>query len=151
MLTRFSPPRIMACLGLLGLIAFAFAPTLAKADEAVDEAKALYDVEMTATPTLVNGQEGTLVVNIRPKPGAEIHKEAPISLVLDTHGVKAGKAKLGRAELSMQGEEGSFTVPFTAVKEGAGSIDANLTFFVCTDKLCARQQRKVQLPVTVDG
>lgn len=147
MRTRFYPPRILAGLALLGGLVFGIWPTDARADNA----EKLYDVEMTATPTLENGQTGELVVNIKPRSGAEIHKEAPISLVLDTRGVKTAKARLGRGELSMQGEDGSFTVPFTAVEKGAATIDANLTFFVCTDKLCARQQRKMRLPVSVDG
>lgn len=121
------------------------------AEDAAAEAARLYDVEMTATPQLAQGAAGELVVRIKPKPGAEIHKQAPISLSLDATGVKPGQEKLGRAELTMEGENASFTVPFTAVEPGAASIDADLTFFVCTDKVCARQQRKATLPVTVNG
>ena len=136
--------KIAASVAFVALVASpAFAQT---ADDAVAK---LYDVEMKATPNVAKGADGQLVVRITPKAGAEIHKEAPISLSLETKGVKTGKNKLGRPELLMEGENGSFTVPFTAVSPGAATIDANLTFFVCTDNLCARQQRKVQLPVTV--
>lgn len=134
--------------GALTLLALVLAPLTARAETDVS---ALYEVEMTATPQVSKGDAGELVVRIQPKPGAEIHKEAPISLSLDAHGVKTGKTKLGRPDLKMEGENGSFRVPFQAVDQGAATIDANLTFFVCTDNLCARQQRKAKIPVQVGG
>lgn len=141
MLARLAVVLSLAC----------FAPLSALAEEPIDEAARLYEVRMTATPKLAQGAAGELVVRIEPRPGAEIHKEAPISLTLQAQGVETGKKKLGRPDLTMEGENGSFTVPFTAVTPGTGSIDALLTFFVCTDKVCARQQRQATLPVTVDG
>ena len=142
----------IASLALRSFVALALAlPLSARAADPADEAAKLYEVEMSATPSVAKGSEGELVIRIKPKPGAEIHKEAPISLALDARNVEPGQKKVGRKELKMEGENGSFTVPFKAVEAGAGGIDANLTFFICTDKVCARQQRKATLPVTVEG
>ncbi len=42
-----------------------------------------------------------------------------------------------------------FEVPFTAAAAGKGAVDAKLTFFICTEKLCARQQKTFSIPVEV--
>lgn len=134
---------------VLSLVCFA-APWSALAEDPIDEAARLYEVEISATPKLSTGAAGQVVVRIEPKPGAEIHKTAPISLTLEGQGVQTAKKKLGRAELTMEGENASFTVPFTGETPGPASIDAQLTFYVCTDNVCARQQRQATLPITIE-
>ena len=42
-----------------------------------------------------------------------------------------------------------FEVPFKATAAGKGSLEAKLTFFICTETLCARQQKTFSLPVEV--
>ena len=42
-----------------------------------------------------------------------------------------------------------FEVPVTAGAAGSGKVEGKLTFFVCTEKICSRQQRDVSVPVEV--
>lgn len=138
---------IVAALSLAVLALWAPSFAAASEDPAADAAK-LYDVRFDATPKVKKGAEGRLTVRIVPRGGAEIHKEAPINLALTGSNVTPGKAKLGRPELKMEGHDAAFDVPFTAT--ATGQLDATLSFFICTDKICARQERKASLPVSVE-
>ena len=85
---------------------------------------------------------------IRAQGGAHVSDEAPLKLELT--GTQAEPAK---TQLALQGLGGArrrpgqqyadprFEVPFTAAAAGTGTLEAKLTFFICTEKLCARQQK----------
>jgi hypothetical protein len=109
-----------------------------------------------STTALKAGKPGTFVLAIRTVAGAHISEEAPMKLSLSgSGGVEPAKALLGRSDAkSVPKPDGAvdprFEVPLTASSKGQGSIEAKLTFFVCTETLCARQQKSVSLPVTVD-
>lgn len=117
-------------------------------DPAAEAAK-FYDLTFEATPKLAKGAEGRVVVRITPKNGAELHKEAPISLSLKGAGVELTRAKAGRAELQMSGNNGAFEIPFKATTAGKGSVDADLSFYICTDEWCVRQAKTATLPVEI--
>lgn len=134
-------------LARLAALVFAVTPATAFAED--DPAK-LYDLTVTATPKVKAGEGGRVELKIVPKAGAEIHKEAPISLSLATKGVVAPKAKVGREELVMKGADAAFDVPFKADAPGAAQIEATLKFYICTEKMCAAQERKATLPVLVE-
>jgi hypothetical protein len=132
---------------LLGLAALA-GP--ARADDAGSEGAKLYDLSIEAPAKVAKGAQGKVTVHINPKGGAEIHKEAPISLALvASDGLTLAKSKFGRGEVKMAGNDASFEIPFTAAAPGKSSIEATLRFYICTDKTCAQQERKASLPVTV--
>jgi hypothetical protein len=109
-----------------------------------------------STTVLKSGQPGTFVLSIRTVPGAHVSEEAPMKLVLSgSGGVQPAKLSLGRGDAKpVQKSDGPadprFEVPLTAVARGQGTVEAKLTFFVCTETLCSRQQKTVSLPVTVD-
>ena len=42
-----------------------------------------------------------------------------------------------------------FEVPFTVASAGKTAVEAKMTFFICPDKVCARQQTAVSWPVDV--
>jgi hypothetical protein len=69
--------------------------------------------------------------------------------------VTPAKEQLGREDSVAKKTEGQayadprFEVPFTAAAAGKGTVDAKLTFFICTEKICARQQKNVSIPVEV--
>ena len=42
-----------------------------------------------------------------------------------------------------------FEVPFVPAEVGKAQLDWHVTFFICTEKLCARQKRTVSVPVEV--
>ena len=124
-------------------------PALCLADATEDAAK-LYDLKIDATASVTKGAAGAVTVRIEPKAGAEIHGEAPIKLELSgPKNVTLAKAKCGRADLKMDGAKAGFDVAFTGADAGKGQIDATLSFFICTDKVCAKQERKASLPVEV--
>lgn len=134
-------------LGILGVLG---ALSLVPAARADDDAAKLYDLDMQAPAKVAKGAQGTVTVKITPHKGAEIHKEAPVSLSLAaSEQLALSKAKLGRGEMKLDGGNASFAVPFTAVAAGKTSIEATLRFYICTDKTCAQQERKASLPVTV--
>ena len=114
------------------------------------EAKGWYDLDISATPKVAKGGSGSVTVHITPKGGAEIHKEAPIKLALQAPAnVEMSKTQVGRKELKMNGNNASFDVPFTAREAGNGDIEVTLSFYICTDQVCAHQERKASLPVAV--
>jgi hypothetical protein len=117
---------------------------------------ALYEVRTEGSSQKVKaGEKGTFVLAIKTKGGAHISEEAPLKVELSGQKVKPEKAKLGRTDSVGKKEAGQehadprFEVPFTAEGSGKGSVDAKLTFFVCTAKICARQQKAVSVPVEV--
>lgn len=127
---------------------------LARADE--QDVTAYYEIKTDGTSQKVkSGAKGTLVLAIKTKSGAHISDDAPLKVELTGDKVKPEKAKLSRADSVSKKEPGQefadprFEVPFTAEAAGQGKLDAKLTFFVCTEKVCARQQKSLSLPVEV--
>jgi hypothetical protein len=130
------------------------APTARAADP---DPVSLYVVTTEGSSTsLKAGKPGTFVLSIRTVAGAHISEEAPMKLMLSgTGGVEPAKALLGRSDAkSVPKADGAtdprFEVALTALAKGQGSVEAKLTFFVCTETLCARQQKTLSVPVTVD-
>ena len=109
-----------------------------------------------SSAALKAGQPGTFVLFIKTVPGAHISPDAPLKLTLTgSGGVEPGKAVLGRADAqSVRKPDGAadprFEVPLTASVKGRGAVEAKLTFFVCTETLCARQQKTLSVPLTVN-
>jgi hypothetical protein len=142
--TYFTLPIVATTLVLLSA-----GVTPARAESEPD-ATSWYDFAIKATPSVTKGGKGSVTVQITPKGTAEIHKEAPIKLSLQAPAnVELSKTVLGRKEVKMDGNNASFDVPFTANDVGKGDIEATVSFFICTDKICARQERKATLPVAV--
>ena len=117
----------------------------------------LYVLSTEGSTTSVRaGQSGTFVLSIKTVPGAHVSDEAPLKLLLaGSGGVQPTKATLGRTDAKAV-QKGSgpadprFEVPFAVAGKGQGAVEAKLTFFVCTDTLCSRQQKTLSVPVTVD-
>ncbi len=109
-----------------------------------------------STTSLKAGQPGVFILSIRTLAGAHISEDAPLKLVLSGSGsVEPGKLSLGRGDAKpvSKGEgpaDPRFEVPLTASSKGQGTVEAKLTFFVCTETLCSRQQRTLSVPVKVD-
>lgn len=128
------------------------APALA---EDVDPSS-LYEVTTEGTSTQVKaGEKGMFVLAIKTKPGAHVSEEAPLKLEVKGTQLAPGKEKLGREDSVAKKVSGQefvdprFEVPFTTSAAGKGTVDAKLLFFICTEKICARQQKTVSLPVEV--
>ncbi len=140
---------------LLAAACLLAAPLSAGAQEQVDPAT-LYEVSTDGTSARVKaGEQGVFVLSIKSKPGAHVSDEAPLKLELKGSGLTPAKERLALADSVAKKPEGAafvdprFEVPFTTAAAGAGAVEAKLTFFICTDQICARQQKQVRLPVEV--
>jgi hypothetical protein len=134
------------------LAAMVCAPALA---QDVDPAS-LYELSTEGTSAQVKaGDKGTFVLSIKTKSGAHVSEEAPLKLELKGTQLTPTKEKLTREDsvakkvAGQQVPDPRFEVPFTAATAGKGTLDAKLTFFICTEKICARQQKTLSLPVEV--
>jgi hypothetical protein len=139
---------------LLAFLLLAAGPTAWAADP---DPASLYVLKTDGTSTpLKAGQPGTFVLFIQTVPGAHISEDAPLKLTLTgSGGVEPGKAALTRSDAKpVHKADGAvdprFEVPMTGATKGQGAVEAKLTFFVCTETLCARQQKTLSVPVTVN-
>ncbi len=128
---------------------------LASAAE-VDPSK-FYEVTTDgSTTSLKAGESGKVVIAIKVKDGAHVSDEAPLKIELSSKQSKLAKEKLTLADSLNKKPEGAtdypdprFEVGFTPATQGPTSVEAKLTFFICTEKLCARQTKQLSLPVEV--
>jgi hypothetical protein len=132
-----------------------FTWTQARAEEETDPST-LYELSTEGTSAKVKvGEKGVFVLSIKSKAGAHVSDEAPLKLQVKGSQLTPAKEQLGREDSVAKKAEGQafvdprFEVPFTAAVAGKGSVDAKLTFFICTEKLCARQQKTFSIPVEV--
>ncbi len=114
----------------------------------------LYDVTSEGTSQKVKvGEKGKLVIVFRTKAGSHISSDAPLKIELSAKDAKLEKEKLTLADSVTKKEAGKeyvdpkFEVPFVVAAAGKASLDAKMTFFICTDKVCARQQKTLSVPV----
>ena len=132
------------CSALLASACFAQAPDVA----------GLYDVTSEGSSQKVKvGEKGKLVIAFKTKDGSHISGEAPLKIELTAKAAKLDKEKLTLADSVTKKEEGKeyvdpkFEVPFVVASAGKASLEAKMTFFICTDKVCARQQKTLNIPV----
>src|SRR5437899_1533660 len=136
--------RVVAVLTLLALPAVA--------GEGAEEGAKAYKIETTSSLKLKMGEKGDAHVTIVPRSDAHVSPDAPLSMALSAGpSVKLAKVKLGRADGTATPQKGvDFTIPVTATAAGKGEVKGQLSFFICTEKLCERQKRDVTVPVTVE-
>lgn len=119
------------------------------------DVSSLYDLSLEGSSARLQlPQKGLLVLTIHTRPGAHISDEAPLKLELSGTGtLTPDKAVLARTDSVGKKAAGDayptprFEVPFTVSGAGASQLHAKLTFFVCTAKLCVRQQKALSLAV----
>ncbi len=143
---------VLPILALSGLVAC----RLAFAAEEVNPAT-LYELSTAGSSQKVkSGGKGTLVLEIKTKNGSHISGEAPFKIEVTGDHIKPEKDKLTLADSVSKKAvpEGfadpRFEVPFTTEAAGKTAVDAKLTFFICTEKICARQQKTLSVPVEID-
>ena len=125
------------------------------AEAPVDPAS-LYEVSTKGTSTQLKADgQGVFVLSIQSKPGAHVSDEAPLKLEL-----KGTQVALSRESLELKDSvakkaagqafaDPRFEVPFKAAAAGKGTVEAKLTFFICTEQLCARQKKTISVPLEV--
>jgi hypothetical protein len=117
----------------------------------------LYDVSSEGTSKELKANErGKVVISITAKEGAHVSDEAPLRIELSAKQATLEKQKLTLADSLTKKVEGArsypnprFEVAFTPEGKGSASVEAKMTFFICTESQCARQQKTLTLPVTV--
>lgn len=116
----------------------------------------LYAIDTAGTTATVKaGASGTLAIEVKAKGDAHISDEAPLKLDVTSASLTFAKSKFTRADSTTQPTASvkypnpKFAVAFTANTAGAATAEADLTFFVCTENLCARQKKKIVVPITV--
>ena len=133
----------------------ALASTQVHAEGQVDPTT-LYEVSTEGTSTKVKaGEQGVFVLSIKSKSGAHVSDEAPLKLELKSAQLAPAQEKLALKDSVAKKAQGQqfvdprFEVPFKATAAGKGTLEAKLTFFICSEQLCARQQKTFSLPVEV--
>jgi hypothetical protein len=112
-----------------------------------------YALDATASPSpLKVNAEGVFRLKITPKNGKKVHGEAPLEVtLLDNAFVKPARQKLGRGDVQDKAsKEPEVTTTLRAVKAGATTLEANVSFFLCTDAWCQRMSDRVQVPITIE-
>jgi hypothetical protein len=134
---------------LLAALAFASA---AAADESAARQSATYRVEAPRTLRVKKGEKANARLAVVPRADSHVSPDAPVSVaVKGSRTLEVPQAKLGRAEAKTTSEKGvEFDVPFIAREAGPGALDADLVFFICTEKLCERHKEHVQLAIQAD-
>ncbi len=130
----------------------------ASALAAEPDISALYEVSSEGTTSsLKPGEKGKVILSIKAKNGAHVSDEAPLRIELSSKEATLDKQKLTLADSLAKKPEGAteypdprFEVGFTPTAHGKSSIEAKMTFFICTEKVCARQTRTLTFPVTVN-
>ncbi len=109
-----------------------------------------------STTRLKAGEAGKIVISIRAKTGAHVSDEAPLKIELSSKQSKLEKEKLTLADSLNPRKDGEknypdprFEVPFTPTAQGPTTVEAKMTFFICTEKLCSRQTKHLSFPVEV--
>ncbi|MBI5495156.1 MAG: hypothetical protein HY904_09005 [Deltaproteobacteria bacterium] len=100
---------------------------------------------------LTVGEKGVLSIVIKPAPGRKVHDQAPLSISLKApKGLTLAKAKLGQADVVNKGQAApEFSVEITATAAGPQATEADLQFFICTEKWCERQQQRITVSTVV--
>src|SRR4051794_1163998 len=125
---------------------------LAETDVHADAAKA-YRIETSQTPLKVKrGEQGQARVTVVPRSDAHVSPDAPLSVTVSAGpALELPKQKLGRPDAKATEAKGvEFDVPFVGKQAGTDQLKAQVTFFICTEKLCERQKREVALAVVVE-
>jgi hypothetical protein len=118
----------------------------------------MYEVSTAGTTTKMKaGEKGKVVISIAAKNGAHVSDEAPLRIELSSKESKLDQEKITLADsLNKKAKDAKdypnprFEVGFTPSTQGKTSVDARMTFFICTESLCSRQTKKLSLPVEVN-
>ena len=117
----------------------------------------MYDVSTEGTTTALKaGERGRVVISIHAKNGAHVSDEAPLRIELSSKESKLEKEKVTLNDSLNRKKDGEneypdprFEIGFTPTAQGKTTVNAKMTFFICSEKLCARQVKNLTFPVDV--
>lgn len=111
-----------------------------------------YRVEAPKSLRVKTGVASIARLEVVPRADSHVSPDAPVSVaVKGSPSLEVPQARLGRPDAKETPRKGvAFEVPFAAKAAGAFALDADLVFFICTEKLCERHKEHVQLAVQAD-
>ena len=97
------------------------------------------------------GAEGGLSIVVRPKGDKKIHPQAPFEVTLKpSAGIKPAKGKLNRSDVVDKGAKApEVRTTLKATGKGPQSVEADVSFFICTDAWCQRMTDRVAVAINV--
>jgi hypothetical protein len=125
-----------------------------KPAEAADQPKLNYKLTRPEKVTLKVGQPSKVGIVIAPLAGAHIDPRAPLAFSIKSAGAgtfSIDKAALGHEDGKERDDKSiEFGVPVTGQKAGSDSVVVHADFYLCTAKICERQQEDVTVAVVVE-
>lgn len=130
------------------------APALhAQDDKKKDRAtKDDYRIDTSGSSSEVTvGADGVIKLVLTPKNGTKIHPQAPLEVKLsEPDGIKLEKRKLSRGDISdKKAKDPTLSTELSGQKAGSYSVNADVSFFLCTDEWCQRMTDRVSIPIKV--
>lgn len=111
-----------------------------------------YRIDVTGSSSEVKvGEDGVVKLVLVPKNGTKIHPQAPLEVKLsEPDGLKLQKRKLGRGDVADKGAtDPALSTAVSGRKAGSYNVNADVSFFLCTDEWCQRMTDRVSIPVKV--
>lgn len=144
-------------LAALTLVALAASLPALAADDAAPKkrdraTKDDYRIDVSGSSAeLQVGQDGVIKLVLVPKNGTKIHPQAPLEVKLsEPDGIQLEKRKLGRGDVAdKEAKDPALSTAVSGRKAGSYSVDADVSFFLCTDEWCQRMTDRVSIPMKV--
>lgn len=127
---------------------FTLGAATAMAQDATDKD---YDIDFGGTTLELKVKApGTIALKIVAKNGFKVSDETPLSVAFTAPaGLELGAKKLVRKDtLDPKSTSPGWKTTFTAQAAGSHEVNADLVFFLCTDKLCQRMTAKRSIKIT---
>lgn len=107
-------------------------------------ATARYQIDFApASKPVQAGQPGRLRLQIAPSAGYKVSDKAPLRVRLKATGVRLEQDTLSRKDrVASEALNPTFIVPFQADGAGDCEVQADIEFFICTEKLCERVKER---------
>ncbi len=113
-----------------------------------------YQIDTSGSSSAVSvGNDGVIKLVLVPKNGTKIHPQAPLEVKLSQpDGIKLEKRKLGRGDVADKAaKQPALSTDVSGQKPGSYTVDADVSFFLCTDEWCQRMTDRVSIPIKVEG
>lgn len=113
-----------------------------------------YTIDVSGSSAAVKvGSKGVIKIVIKPKNETKIHPQAPLEISLtQPAGLVVEKKKLGRKDVKdKKAKAPELGCGVTGEKAGDYSVDADVSFFLCTESFCQRMTDRVSIAVKVEA
>jgi hypothetical protein len=148
--------RIQLLSLVCALVALPLMVTSAQAAQPSAEDKATkddYELDTSGTDTKIKaGADGKFSLVVKPKNGKKVHPDAPFEVTFkDPKGVRPAKNKLGRADVVDKAAKApEVQTKLKGDKAGDATLEASVSFFLCTDAWCQRMTDRVSVAITIE-